>query len=126
MISESDRKTLKEQLVATLISLSDTPQLQIQYQESISIVADADFPDQWPDLIDQIVQRFSLTDWKLNNSLLSTAHAIFKRWRSQFRTDSLFLQIKFVLERFAEPYLSLFKVIISHHPFSYSVIFFNL
>ncbi|KAH9814533.1 Cse1-domain-containing protein [Melampsora americana] len=98
VISESDRKTLKEQLVATLISLSDTPQLQIQYQESISIVADADFPDQWPDLIDQIVQRFSLTDWKLNNSLLSTAHAIFKRWRSQFRTDSLFLQIKFHLD----------------------------
>jgi exportin-2 (importin alpha re-exporter) len=30
------------------------------------------------------------------------------RWRAEFRTDDLFLEIKFVLERFCTPYLSLF------------------
>lgn len=32
-----------------------------------------------------------------------------RRWRSEFRTDALFLEIKFVLERFCQPYLSLFQ-----------------
>ncbi|KAG0145573.1 hypothetical protein CROQUDRAFT_671687 [Cronartium quercuum f. sp. fusiforme G11] len=108
-ISSNIRISLKQQLIDILISLSNAPNLQIQFQESISIIAQSDFPDQWDDLIDQLVKRFTPNDWKVNNALLSTAHAIFKRWRSEFRTDTLFLQIKFVLERFCDPYLKLFK-----------------
>ena len=32
------------------------------------------------------------------------------RWRSQFASDSLFIDIKYVLDRFCEPYLQLFQV----------------
>ncbi|PLW07427.1 hypothetical protein PCASD_22407 [Puccinia coronata f. sp. avenae] len=110
-IATADRDTLKSKLVSVLISLANSPNLLIQYSEAISIIATSDFPAQWPDLIDQIVQNFNPNDWNANNALLSTSHAIFKRWRAQFRTDDLFLEIKYVLERFCEPYLQLFKLL---------------
>ncbi|MBW0489032.1 hypothetical protein O181_028747 [Austropuccinia psidii MF-1] len=110
-ITSSDRDSIKSKLVSVLISLATNPSLQIQYSESISIIATSDFPELWPDLIDQIVQNFNPNDWNVNNALLSTSHAIFKRWRSQFRTDALFLEIKYVLKHFCEPYLQLFKLL---------------
>ena len=35
-------------------------------------------------------------------------HAL-HRWRSQFRSDALFLEIKLVLEKFCQPYLDIFQ-----------------
>ncbi|KAK4047944.1 importin-alpha export receptor [Microbotryomycetes sp. JL221] len=100
---------LKHSIVDIMISLANEPTLQIQIAQAIAIMARADFPDQWSTLIDQLVQSLSPTDFVINNAILQTAHSIFHHWRSQFRTDDLFLQIKFVLERFCQPYLSLFQ-----------------
>ncbi|KAM0791591.1 hypothetical protein ACM66B_006034 [Microbotryomycetes sp. NB124-2] len=100
---------LKDSVVAVMISLAQEPALQVQIGEAIAIMAHADFPDQWQNLIDQLVQSLSPSDFVVNNAVLQTAHSIFRRWRSEFRTDELFLEIKFVLERFCEPYLALFQ-----------------
>jgi exportin-2 (importin alpha re-exporter) len=43
--------------------------------------------------------------------VLETAHTIFKRWRSQFETNALFTEIKYVMETFAPTYLEFFKAI---------------
>ncbi|KAI8459413.1 Cse1-domain-containing protein [Phakopsora pachyrhizi] len=110
-INQNDRQNIKSRLIPVLISLAQNHNLQVQYTETVSIIASIDFPGQWPDLIDQIVQNFNQNDWTVNNTLLSTAHGIFKRWRSQFRSDTLFLEIKYVLERFCGPYLQLFKLL---------------
>ncbi|ORY84121.1 putative importin-alpha export receptor [Leucosporidium creatinivorum] len=100
---------LKDSIVSIMISLSSEPALQVQIGEAIAIMAESDFPEQWESLIDQLVQPLSPTDYVVNNAVLQTAHSIFRRWRSEFRTDALFLEIKFVLERFCTPYLSLFQ-----------------
>jgi exportin-2 (importin alpha re-exporter) len=46
----------------------------------------------------------------VNAGVLQTAHSIFKRYRHEFRTDELFTEIKFVLEKFCPAFLDLFKV----------------
>lgn len=51
----------------------------------------------------------SQDNFVVNNAVLSTAHSIFKRWRSKFRSDALFLEIKYVLDRFCQPYLAVFQ-----------------
>jgi len=43
--------------------------------------------------------------------MLQIAHSVFKRWRPQFRTDELFSEIKYVLDIFCQPYLTLFQVL---------------
>ena len=42
--------------------------------------------------------------------MLHIAHSVFKRWRPRFRSDELFLEIKYVLDLFCQPYLALFQV----------------
>ena len=57
-----------------------------------------------------MISSLTPNDFVVNNAVLQTAHAIFKRWRSETRTDRLFLEIKFVLERFCAPFFSMFQV----------------
>ena len=45
----------------------------------------------------------------VTNGVLLTAHSIFRRWRSQFRSDDLFREIAFVLQKFCEPFLTLLQ-----------------
>lgn len=92
-----------------MIALSSRPPLQVQLGEAVSIIAEHDFPLKWENLIDQLISALTPSDYSINNGVLTTAHSIFKRWRSQFRSDELFKEIIFVLERFCEPYLQLFR-----------------
>jgi exportin-2 (importin alpha re-exporter) len=59
--------------------------------------------------VQQLVSSLSPDNFVVNNSVLHTAHSIFKRWRSKFRSDELFLEIKFVLDRFCQPFLQIFQ-----------------
>ncbi|KAK4706174.1 exportin-2 (importin alpha re-exporter), partial [Phenoliferia sp. Uapishka_3] len=108
-LTTATAESLKESIVSIMIALASEPSLQVQVGEAISIMAEADFPEQWKGLIDQLVTPLSPDNFVVNNALLQTAHSIFRRWRSQFRTDDLFLEINFVLERFCAPYLSVFR-----------------
>ncbi|KAI5479889.1 importin-alpha export receptor [Pseudohyphozyma bogoriensis] len=108
-LTTATAESLKSSIVSIMIALSSEPALQVQIGEAISIMAAADFPDNWEGLVDQLVTPLSPTDFVINNAVLQTAHSIFRRWRSEFRSDALFLEIKFVLDRFCAPYLSLFQ-----------------
>ncbi|GAA5967687.1 hypothetical protein JCM11641_005736 [Rhodosporidiobolus odoratus] len=108
-LSTATAEALKQSVVSIMIPLSGEPALQVQIGEAIAIMAEADFPDQWNNLVDQLTSQLTPDNFVVNNAVLQTAHSIFRRWRSEFRTDTLFLEIKFVLERFCEPYLNLFQ-----------------
>ncbi|KAK9473666.1 Cse1-domain-containing protein [Dipodascopsis tothii] len=103
----ADVAAVKREIVGLMIT--QPPALQVQLGESISIMADSDFPDRWQDLIDDLVSRLSPTDMALNNGVLQVAHSIFKRWRPLFQSDALYLEIKLVLGKFCGPFLDLFK-----------------
>ncbi|KXS18851.1 Cse1-domain-containing protein [Gonapodya prolifera JEL478] len=106
-VSAADRVAIKSNVVRLMIVVS-TP-LQLQLSEAISLIADTDFPKNWDTLIDDLVGKLSLTDWSANAGILQTAHSIFRRWRAQVRSNDLFSEIKFVLERFSTPYLQFFQ-----------------
>ncbi|KAJ2909179.1 importin-alpha export receptor, partial [Coemansia aciculifera] len=76
--------------------------------EAVSIIAKNDFPDQWPELISDLVSKLSATDYHVNNGILQTAHTVFKGWRSEFRSNSLYTTINYVLSQFTEAYMQVF------------------
>ncbi len=53
-ISVADKEALKPQLVPAMIALSGASDKAIRAQiaESVSLIAELDFPERWPDLID--------------------------------------------------------------------------
>ncbi|KAJ8473968.1 hypothetical protein ONZ45_g16104 [Pleurotus djamor] len=83
--------------------------LRAQLAEAISLIAELDFPEKWPTLIDQLVSSLSPTEYNINLGVLETAHSIFRQWRSQVRSDRLFSEINFVFDRFMTPFLQLFQ-----------------
>lgn len=114
-----------------MIVLSSNPSdktIRAQVAESVSLIAELDFPEKWETLIDvrpaspspsiyipsnltpqQLVSSLSPTHLTINIGVLETAHSIFLPWRAHVRSDGLFTEINFVLERFVGPFLALFR-----------------
>ncbi|CCF60349.1 hypothetical protein KAFR_0J02850 [Kazachstania africana CBS 2517] len=109
MIPESNVELIKKEIVPLMITLPNN--LQVQIGEAISVIADSDFPNNWPTLLQDLTSRLSPDDMVLNKGVLTVAHSIFKRWRPLFRSDELFLEIKMVLDFFTVPFLNLLKAV---------------
>ena len=96
-----DRNTIKT-LIVTLM-LRSPPALQKQLSDAVSIIGKYDFPKKWPQLIDEMVEKFATGDFNVINGVLQTAHSLFKRYRYEFKSQSLWEEIKLVLDRMAKP-----------------------
>ncbi|KAH8391270.1 hypothetical protein KR215_009826 [Drosophila sulfurigaster] len=106
-IHESDRNTIKT-LIVTLMLHSPTA-LQKQLSDAVSIIGRHDFPKKWPQLIDEMVEKFASGDFNVINGILQTAHSLFKRYRYEFKSQALWEEIKFVLDRMAKPLTDLLQ-----------------
>ncbi|KAK4885834.1 hypothetical protein RN001_002105 [Aquatica leii] len=100
-IHQSDRAAIKN-LIVTLM-LTSPESIQKQLSDAISIIGKTDFPLKWPELITQMVEKFSTGDFHVINGILRTAHSLFKKYRYEFKSNELFAEIKFVLEKLAQP-----------------------
>lgn len=77
--------------------------IQKQLSDAVSIIGKYDFPKKWPFLIDEMLEKFALGDFNVINGILQTAHSLFKRYRYEFKSQELWEEIKFVLDRMAKP-----------------------
>ncbi|XP_067624809.1 exportin-2 [Eurosta solidaginis] len=100
-IHEDDRNAIKT-LIVTLMLRSPTA-LQKQLSDAVSIIGKHDFPKKWPQLIDEMVEKFATGDFNVINGVLQTAHSLFKRYRYEFKSQALWEEIKLVLDRMAKP-----------------------
>lgn len=107
VISEEDRNSIKMSIVDLM--LHSPAQYQKQLSEAISIIGREDFPEKWKNLLPDMVQKFQSNDFNIINGVLQTAHSLFKRYRHEFRSDQLWLEIKYVLNEFALPLMQLFE-----------------
>lgn len=107
IISPDDRTTIKSHLVQLMCTTP--PQIQAQLSESISLIAAADFPDQWQNLLPELVQQFNTPDPETLVGVLKTANSIFKSFRYVQRSDALYRVILVALRAVQAPILALFK-----------------
>lgn len=84
-----------------------------QLSEIICIISQNDFPENWPDLLDQLLAKISSSDYSSNLVMLKTCHKIFKRYRLEERSDDLYREINFVMEKFGPFMLQIFEGIAS-------------
>lgn len=98
-LTTATAESLKQSVVSIMIALSGEPALQVQVGEAIAIMAEADFPDQWQNLVDvrslslvvrrrsaharhaqQLTSQLTTDNFVVNNAVLQTAHSIFRRY----------------------------------------------
>ena len=92
------------------------PRLQAQLSEAMSLIASHDFPNQWPKLLGELVGQLNAAasatprDYAKVGGLLKIAHSITGRYRHEFKSDTLYAEIKTVLEALQSPLLELAKL----------------
>lgn len=105
-VHAQDREAIKNLIINLMLHSPDS--IQKQLSDAISIIGKHDFPNKWPDLIDQMVEKFNTGDFHVINGVLHTAHSLFKKYRYEFKSQALWTEIKFVLDHFAKPLTDLF------------------
>lgn len=107
VIPPNDRNVIKSHLVELMCTVP--PQIQAQCSEAISLIAAVDFPSKWNNLLPELVQKFNSPDPAVVQGVLLTANSILKRFRYVQKSDDLYRDILYVLERLQAPLLTLFK-----------------
>ncbi|XP_074596688.1 chromosome segregation 1 [Brevipalpus obovatus] len=107
-IAINDRNMIRSSIVGLMLKSEE--HIQRQLSDAISIIGREDFPLRWPNLLGEMVSRMQTSggDFSIINGILRTAHSLFKRYRHEFKSDSLWTEIKLVLETFAKPFTDLF------------------
>ena len=106
-LTEVDRTIIKACIVEMLTKVSVAVQRQLC--EIVTVVAALDFPEAWPDLINQLVGKLNAAEFDNNLAILRTLHHMFKRYRTERKSDELYTEINYVLEHLAMPLLEFYK-----------------
>ncbi|KAG5454542.1 Exportin-2 [Clonorchis sinensis] len=112
-ISEADRNSVRNQILGALLSVTGV--LQPQLSEAIGAIWQEDFPDKWPNLIPELVERMVQLGADLNmvRGVLQTAHTLFKRYRHECAGNDLFREMKTVIGQFGAPMTELAKSLLA-------------
>lgn len=106
-VSQTDRESIKKSIVGLMLKTPDVVQRQLS--DAITIIGREDFPNNWQGLLQEMVNHFQSGDFHQINGVLRTAHSLTKRYRHEFKSQELWVEIKFVLDSFAAPFSELFQ-----------------
>nr|GEV75011.1 exportin-2 [Tanacetum cinerariifolium] len=85
--------------------LSDGPKIQAQLSEALAVIGNHDFPKLWPALLPELKTRLenamNVNDFVSVNGVLATVNSLFKKFRYQYKSDPLLLDLKYCLDNFA-------------------------
>ncbi|KAK9167945.1 hypothetical protein Syun_000085 [Stephania yunnanensis] len=106
-IIDSEKEQIKGLIVGLMLFCGS--KIQSQLSEALVVIGKHDFPKAWPALLPELVSSLSnAKDYASINGILGTANSIFKKFRFQFKTNDLLLDLKYCLDGFAAPLLEVF------------------
>lgn len=74
-----------------------------QLSDAVKLIADADYPHDWPALMSKLAERSSATDMGAVNGVLETAAAVLRRFDGASESEEVVSVLKAVLDDFAAP-----------------------
>ncbi|GJZ57344.1 exportin-2-like protein, partial [Tanacetum coccineum] len=107
-IPDTEKEQIK-QLIMWLM-LSAGPKIQAQLSEALAVIANHDFLNLWPALLPELKMNLenaiNVNDFVSVNGILASVNSLFKKFRYQYKSDPLLLDLKYCLDNFAAPLLS--------------------
>lgn len=111
VVPDSEKEQIKGLIVRLMVTAS--PKIQAQLSEALTIIGNHDFPRKWPTLLPELVgtldELSQANDYVSVNGILATIDSLFKKFRFEYKTNDLLLDLKFCLDNFANPLLQVFK-----------------
>lgn len=106
-ISDQNKTLIKTHLVDLMCRAS--PDVQKLLSESVTLVAEHDFPDNWMNLFPQLLEKLASQDLLITRGVLLTVNSICKRFRFVSKSDELYMVLVHCLKYFQEPLLLVYK-----------------
>lgn len=107
LIQDPEKEQIKTLIVRSMLTAH--PHIQSQLSEGLAIISKHDFPKTWQTLLPELVTNLqSSADYAVINGILNTANSIFKKFRYQYKSNDLYIDLKYCLDRFAAPLLEVF------------------
>eukprot|EP00946_MAST-07B_sp_MAST-7B-sp1_P003469 g3469.t1 len=117
-VGDADKQLIRQHLVQLMCSAR--PSVMAQLAEALRIISVYDFPDNWrellPDLVRRLAQAMQSNNWSVYNGVLETANSIFKRFRYVGKSDALFTQLLYIFGIFCGPMLQHFSHLVAQLP----------
>ncbi|CAN8070542.1 unnamed protein product [Agarophyton chilense] len=124
----AERDAIKGSLLGIL--LASQPMIRRQLSETVSIVAENEYPEHWPNLVPELANVLSeiigpvagkksgkeiipLVDWHKLQGSIETLVAIFDRYTERERSNKLFTEIKFSLTHVQDKVKALFSMFVT-------------
>ncbi|KAL1546167.1 exportin-2-like [Salvia divinorum] len=107
--------TEKEQIKGLIVRLmvTATPKIQAQLSEALTVIGNHDFPKQWrallPELVVTLDELSQANDYVSVNGILATVDSLLKKFRYEYKTNDLLLDLKYCLDNFSRPLLEVFQ-----------------
>lgn len=108
-IPDADRESIKKRIIPLMCSLPAI--LQNQISEAVRHISENDFPDNWPNLFDELKGMIRQDDMMVTNGVLKTANSVCKRFRGAYDSDEIRKPLKAILDSFQKPLLELFQIV---------------
>lgn len=110
-IPDPEKEQIKSIIVPVM--LSSTPRIQSQLSEALSVIGKHDFPKSWPallpDLCLSLQNASNSSDYVSVNGVLATINSLFKKFRYEYKSNDLLLDLKYCLDNFAETLWQIFE-----------------
>jgi len=114
LIPEADRGLIKTHI--TNLMLTSPKKVQAQLSQALSIISQADFPAQWPNLLPELVQKMETGNYDVILGVLETMNSITYRYRVEMASNTLWAEVKYVLETSQAQLTALFKKVCAALP----------
>lgn len=106
-IADAEKEQIKSHLVGLMLSMP--PKIQNQLSEALATISKHDFPKKWQSLLPELVSSLrTAADYSVINGVLQTANSIFKQFRYLYKSNELYIDLKYCLDNFAAPLLDIF------------------
>jgi exportin-2 (importin alpha re-exporter) len=106
-VADADKMQIKGIILPFLLS-GPPPKLRAQLAQSLTLIAQHDFPQFWPNLVSELVARANTQDPNVLIAVLRTSHSVFRRFRNVSMSTDVLRELKFILEQFQAPLLAIY------------------
>ncbi|KAF2074378.1 hypothetical protein CYY_004312 [Polysphondylium violaceum] len=105
-----DKNSVKEVIVNVILAQTNNPLVQNQLLAAMTIIGDIDFPQNWPNLLPELVQVMSdpNVDFQKLPPILKIMHSILKKYRNSSNSQEVLKELQYILTILPEPFLNLF------------------
>mmetsp|Transcript_18950 Transcript_18950/g.32689 ORF Transcript_18950/g.32689 Transcript_18950/m.32689 type:complete len:984 (+) Transcript_18950:46-2997(+) len=106
-VAEQDRVQIKTHIVDLMLGSSNRS-VSKQLSTALETISEHEFPQHWPELLPQMLEKLQTQDYNVINGVLRTIHAIIRSFRHAFSKD-IDSVVVYVVKLLCEPLLVLFK-----------------